>query len=122
MERIASPVALAYPDVCKAGNGVGDDTEGCGADWENCPWTKTCGLSKAARKQFWMDAAVRRRFSRHLGGSNIGYLDGHAAWMSAEDVISDSPTSKDMKKGRLRGIKCLCLGMPEDEMGSEEEE
>jgi prepilin-type processing-associated H-X9-DG protein len=121
MERISSPVALAYPDVCKVGNRMGDDAGGCGADWENCPSTKTCGLSAEARKQFWIDPPMRRRFARHLGGSNIGYLDGHAAWMSAEDILNDSPTSKDTKKGRLRGIKCLCLGQPESGTDSEDE-
>ncbi len=122
METILSPAALAFPDVCKAGKGSGDDSEGCSADWVNCPQTKTCGLSEKAKKQFWADATFRRSFARHLGGTNIGYLDGHASWMSAEDILTDSPTSKDTKKGRLRGIKCLCLGQPEDETDSEGEE
>jgi prepilin-type processing-associated H-X9-DG protein len=26
---------------------------------------------------------VQARFTRHLGGSNLGFADGHAAWWSA---------------------------------------
>jgi len=117
-ETIWSPVALAYPDVCKVT--MSADTVGCGADWENCPFTQSCGLSAQAQKLFWKDAELRRRFTRHLGGSNIGFLDGHAAWMSADDIIANSPTSKDQNRGKLRGVKCLCLGMPGDESDSGE--
>ena len=109
-ETISSPVALAYPDVCKVT--MSGEAPGCGADWENCPFTRTCGLSEAARRLFWKDAALRRRFTRHLGGSNIGFLDGHAAWMSADDIMSNAPTPKNREGGRLRGIGCVCLGCP----------
>ncbi len=29
-----------------------------------------------------------KQFTRHLGGSNIGWLDGHASWMSARAFVN----------------------------------
>jgi prepilin-type processing-associated H-X9-DG protein len=30
------------------------------------------------------DKTLMKKGSRHLGGSNIGFADGHASWMSSE--------------------------------------
>ena len=75
---------LAYPDLCIAGC-AGD---GCWqADWVNCPWTADCGATHEMK----LDRQMYKRFTRHLGGVNIGFLDGHAAWFSAEAVLAESP-------------------------------
>ena len=33
---------------------------------------------------------MRKPYSRHLGGVNIGFLDGHAAWFKAEFILNQS--------------------------------
>ena len=76
---------VAYPDFCRL------DCAGCldrdpGADWVNCSWTQDCG---AGNRQFGTDPQYRKEhaYPRHLGGSNIGFADGHAAWMPAEVIL-----------------------------------
>ena len=63
---------------------------GC-ADWVNCSWTQQCGIDEAHFKQFWSDPSYRTKYTRHLGGSNIGFADGHAAWWNAEAYIAAVP-------------------------------
>jgi prepilin-type N-terminal cleavage/methylation domain-containing protein/prepilin-type processing-associated H-X9-DG protein len=75
---------LAYPDLCILGCAGDPCWE---ADWENCPWTVDCG----AHKEYKTDPQLRKRFARHLGGSNIGFLDGHASWHNAEWILSECP-------------------------------
>ncbi len=72
----------AYPDVCK----LGCATELCpAADWENCPWTVDCGAPYDG--SFFLSPELRKPYSRHLGGVNLGYLDCHAAWIHSEALI-----------------------------------
>ncbi len=59
----------------------------CQADWENCPWTQQCGI--ADQEKFWGDPSFRSGFTRHLGGINLGFADGHAAWINSEKLISN---------------------------------
>ncbi|HUW13007.1 MAG TPA: H-X9-DG-CTERM domain-containing protein, partial [Anaerolineae bacterium] len=37
------------------------------------------------------DPQNRKDRARHLGGSNVGFMDGHAAWFQAEYILSESP-------------------------------
>jgi prepilin-type N-terminal cleavage/methylation domain-containing protein/prepilin-type processing-associated H-X9-DG protein len=75
---------IAYPDTCRI------ECASCypagRADWANCSWTVDCG---AGDPRFQTDAQYRKDHarSRHLGGSNIGFADGHAAWMAAESIL-----------------------------------
>jgi len=78
---------LAFPDVCRARWG-GDVDYGCGADWVNCSTTQSCGISLAVVTKFWTDASYRTQCARHLGGSNIGFADGHAAWWAADAIVA----------------------------------
>ena len=65
---------------------------GCGnADWENCPDTRDCGLDADEYEHWITDAGFRRRYTRHLGGSNLGFADGHAAWFAAEALENATP-------------------------------
>jgi prepilin-type N-terminal cleavage/methylation domain-containing protein/prepilin-type processing-associated H-X9-DG protein len=75
---------VAYPDTCRL-DGAACDTGPC-ADWENCSWTLDCG---AGDRRFGTDPQYRKEHARarHLGGSNIGFADGHAAWMPAEEIL-----------------------------------
>jgi len=79
----------AYPDGCRTGcTGTGDGGAAgcCPVDWENADCISSgadCGLYTFAPMQFRTDPNVQQRFTRHLGGSNLGFADGHAAWWSA---------------------------------------
>jgi prepilin-type processing-associated H-X9-DG protein len=82
---------LAYPDV----NDPGSYMCGGGGDWENCSFTRDCSIGTGDyAKQFASDPGYRAKFTRHLGGSNIGFLDGHAKWYQAEAIIAQAPIYK----------------------------
>jgi prepilin-type N-terminal cleavage/methylation domain-containing protein/prepilin-type processing-associated H-X9-DG protein len=77
---------VAYPDTCRI------DCVACNltrpADWANCPDSQSCGAGRGVY-QFATDPQYRKDHakSRHLGGSNLGFADGHAAWMSSETIL-----------------------------------
>ena len=77
----------AYPDLCGAECG----NEICApVDWENADCVAEgadCGLYNQAPKDFIGDPDLRRRFTRHLGGVNVGFLDGHASWIDSVRLI-----------------------------------
>ena len=80
---------IAYPDTCRI-DGTACTSTGwqCGADWVNCSWTVDCGALKGDPR--WaLDAQFRKdnAGSRHLGGSNIGFADGHARWFTSEAIL-----------------------------------
>jgi prepilin-type N-terminal cleavage/methylation domain-containing protein/prepilin-type processing-associated H-X9-DG protein len=79
---------LAYPDTCELECGNSQ----CGThDWVLCADSGgDCGLYIYAPNNgaFLNDPNLRKPLSRHLGGSNLGFLDGHAAWISAETLIT----------------------------------
>ncbi len=87
---IGDPVSLAYPDamaMCGANPGSIDCCGGNWVDWTNCEWSVECG---AAHDLNYSDAEIRKTFgrARHLGGVNVGFADGHAAWFNSEVILS----------------------------------
>jgi prepilin-type N-terminal cleavage/methylation domain-containing protein/prepilin-type processing-associated H-X9-DG protein len=89
---------VAYPDLCglECGN-----TKCSTYDWELCAESGgDCGLYYYAPNNgaFLKDPNLRKPYARHLGGSNLGFLDGHAAWISAEAFISK------VAEGDLQGV------------------
>ena len=84
----------AYPDICglaccMVGGVCWWDGRVLHADWVNCSWTQECG---AGDLRLATDVQYRKAFgkARHLGGENLGFADGHAQWMAAEAIISDT--------------------------------
>lgn len=82
-----SPGLLAYPDCCEmeCGNCWG------WADWENCSsWGASCGIYSIAPIDGTVlgDSTKRKQYSRHLGGTNVGFMDGHAKWYSSESLVN----------------------------------
>jgi len=76
----------AYPDICCLGCSAI-----CGwADWEICTWAEDCGLYSHAPNDgsFVVNPELRKPYSRHMGGVNCGFLDGHAQWIHAERMFS----------------------------------
>jgi prepilin-type N-terminal cleavage/methylation domain-containing protein/prepilin-type processing-associated H-X9-DG protein len=113
---------IAYPETCRI-DSVACTSTGwqCGADWANCSWTVDCGAPKGV-VEVSMDAAYRKEHfrTRHLGGSNIGFADGHAAWFPAEAILfgGENWSGWGDDSGLLMGVGvCIaptteCMGAP----------
>jgi prepilin-type N-terminal cleavage/methylation domain-containing protein/prepilin-type processing-associated H-X9-DG protein len=100
---------LAYPDYCYTNFCYCEGEPVCFSDWVNCPWSQDCGLSAEGQQEFFTDPSFRSAHARHLGGSNVGFLDGHAAWFPAETIISQGT---GMENQYFDGDICPCWGTP----------
>ncbi len=86
---VGQPALLAYPDICCA---ICAGTQGIA--WygdTNCPDGSGCEevcYNLHAHYDWAKDPNRRKASTRHLGGSNVGFLDGHAQWMQAEKIIA----------------------------------
>jgi prepilin-type N-terminal cleavage/methylation domain-containing protein/prepilin-type processing-associated H-X9-DG protein len=101
VEQIAFPEACRMRLACRLEN----------ADWlGNCdePTGGDCGVGLPDIEKFWSDPSRWRHFTRHLGGNNIGFADGHAKWMDALGIIAAAGNWKDPHPG-LEGVNCQCL-------------
>jgi prepilin-type N-terminal cleavage/methylation domain-containing protein/prepilin-type processing-associated H-X9-DG protein len=85
---IEYPSAVAYPEECGT---TGICEGGCCDAGCNHP-------------TFWTDTEERKPFTRHMGGSNIGFADGHAKWFNAEAIMNECPTYTNPNQGHLRGF------------------
>ncbi|MFB3880785.1 MAG: type II secretion system protein [Armatimonadota bacterium] len=90
---------VAFPDICalECGNGT------CGwVDWETASDPSCCGDGyqnyAPSDGSFILNAELRKPYTRHLGGVNEGFLDGHAAWIPAEKLLAM------WKDGEIEGI------------------
>jgi len=77
---------VAYPDVCCLGCASCDT--GPNADWVNCSWSQDCG---AGSRDFAESTWRTHNLARHLGGVNLGFMDGHAQWMHSEALLKAGP-------------------------------
>jgi prepilin-type N-terminal cleavage/methylation domain-containing protein len=91
--------SYAFPDIkfpqwplnttgCGGHFGSGHcDQSSCG-DYQTasvCTLLATCFGGDAGKLA--TDASYRRSFARHLGGDNLGFADGHAKWMPADEIL-----------------------------------
>jgi prepilin-type N-terminal cleavage/methylation domain-containing protein/prepilin-type processing-associated H-X9-DG protein len=81
---------LAYPEMCFLDGNACSST--CGGDWINCPVSRSCSplkRSEGGTGAGALDPQWRKDHAhpRHLGGSNVGFADGHAKWMSSEAIL-----------------------------------
>jgi prepilin-type processing-associated H-X9-DG protein len=79
----ASAAEVAYPDICSlsCANSV------CGTiDWVVCD-VADCGQFYADL-HFLANPELYKDRSRHLGGVNIGFLDGHAQWIASQQFLT----------------------------------
>jgi len=91
---------LALPETCQTG---------CVACWPDGPYAplppvfgaESWGLTEADKHPSVSDAVIKKG-ARHLGGSNVGFLDGHAAWMHARQIFAESP--RYSQGGRLGSL------------------
>ena len=82
---------VAYPDLCNAECGncscsqwiidCADSVQG------GCPDAWACFLQWHTSPAMLKDQTLMKKGSRHLGGSNVGFLDGHAAWWQSERFL-----------------------------------
>ena len=104
---LSSAGQLAYPDSCGLGySGGPENRKACeGADWENCPRSRACGMTKELLQRFYREPSCRRKAARHLGGSNVGFLDGHARWFQADAIMTQS---EPFPRPYFEGGVCSC--------------
>ncbi len=93
-----APANVVMPDACSVG--CISDTGWCypdpPSDCDN-PETSWC----APRMEWLQNESVEvPKHTRHMGGSNLGFADGHAAWMSWGAIFAESPR---WAQGRLNG-------------------
>jgi prepilin-type N-terminal cleavage/methylation domain-containing protein/prepilin-type processing-associated H-X9-DG protein len=90
--QMGNPCRVAW-DVC------GEWSGGC-ADWANCSFSQQCGIDSKHLKQFWTDPSYRSKYTRHMGGGNYGFADGHAAWWKADAFLAEVPHQDCSCEGR----------------------
>jgi prepilin-type N-terminal cleavage/methylation domain-containing protein/prepilin-type processing-associated H-X9-DG protein len=89
---------LAFPDICCAEcGGVAPfawDWGGAAAGITSCPDGSDCPecSSMHAINAWWSaqgyDREARKDSTRHLGGVNVGFMDGHASWFNSERLLA----------------------------------
>ena len=89
---------MPYPDAC----------------WLPCTWPDCCQNDSDGTPpgppndgSALTNASVRKQFARHLGGVNVGFADGHAAWFDSEKLIVEYASSR---KGELSAISSKYIG------------
>jgi prepilin-type N-terminal cleavage/methylation domain-containing protein/prepilin-type processing-associated H-X9-DG protein len=91
---------LVAPDVCYLGcTGWPGPGGGCG------DIAKQCGIDAGcfAKNIYKTDSDARKQLARHLGGTNMGFLDGHAQWFSQGQIMALAPRYADGLGGALVG-------------------
>ncbi len=89
-----APGNTAYPDICALDCAVCDANPDWGYwwDWDNCVvWAGEEGCDPVlvwAPPAFITDPTLRKPYTRHMGGVNLGFLDGHAAWWNSERLLA----------------------------------
>jgi prepilin-type N-terminal cleavage/methylation domain-containing protein/prepilin-type processing-associated H-X9-DG protein len=77
----------AYPDICALGcaNEICSEVE-----WEVSSDPECCGdeYQLWAEMDWLGDPERYRQYSRHLGGVNLGFLDGHAGWINSQLLVT----------------------------------
>ena len=79
---------LAYPDICNV------DCANCGCTGWDCN-------ELGAHPDYLRDRTLLAPYARHLGGVNIGFLDGHVAWFSSQTVLNK------VRDGEFTGVSVL---------------
>ncbi len=66
--------------------------QGCGnSSYYSCTDSQICSFPVSDLPKWQTDATYREKYTRHLGGSNVGFADGHASWFKADALVAISP-------------------------------
>jgi prepilin-type N-terminal cleavage/methylation domain-containing protein/prepilin-type processing-associated H-X9-DG protein len=86
-----NPGHVAYPDLCNAECGncwCSTWIEDCADSVQaGCPDAYDCFLTWHTSTAMLWDKTLMKKGERHLGGSNIGFADGHVLWMRADSWL-----------------------------------
>jgi prepilin-type N-terminal cleavage/methylation domain-containing protein/prepilin-type processing-associated H-X9-DG protein len=104
--------STAFPDICymtacgwdldDGSGGITDCPAACSGPYDRPEWASILA-TEADQNNFWGDPSVRKKYTRHLGGGNFGFLDGHARWMPADDFLNKVASQE------LGGICGACI-------------
>ena len=90
------PGNVAYPDMCGMECASCDFVEADQMtaeglwDWSDCvEWVDEGCEPMRAWPALITDPNPRRQYARHLGGVNLGFLDGHASWWNSEKLLAE---------------------------------
>jgi prepilin-type N-terminal cleavage/methylation domain-containing protein/prepilin-type processing-associated H-X9-DG protein len=75
---------IAYPEACRI-TWTEEITGRCTNDGMVASTEEPCDATTVTK--WWGDPSWRRQYTRHLGGNNLGFADGHAAWMAADAIM-----------------------------------
>ncbi len=111
-QPVWGPLDVAYPDasaMCGANPGSLACCGGNWVDWANCSWSVDCG---AAHDLNYADTEIRKEYGRprHMGGSNVGFADGHASWYNSEDILANYAPDQGVVDGGA--FRYQCYGVP----------
>ncbi len=92
--------SVAIPDYSCSANACGYDNPGCCYTYNpDCPDTRDCSLTTDQKKAIFSDPSYRKSMGRHMGGSNLGFADGHAKWFPMDAILFQScPFAGDANK------------------------
>ena len=102
--------AVAYPDACRLKRQGCNPT--CGYDPATCTGPASTDHCAPAYGDWRIatDPTYRKaQFPpRHMGGSNLGFGDGHAKWMNAEAILFDGQNSSGYGNGpkEIENLEC----------------
>ena len=103
-----TPGLLAYPDLCnpECGNcSCSAWIEDCAESIQaGCPEVWDCFVQWHTSSTMLRDQTLMKKGTRHLGGSNIGFLDGHAAWWNADRFLDTWAEEAKEKGGGLTAM------------------
>jgi prepilin-type N-terminal cleavage/methylation domain-containing protein/prepilin-type processing-associated H-X9-DG protein len=109
---------IAYPDICCAEcSGVkeiawgGTPDDPCQVMGLEAGWCEPQCYEVHAHYDWATDPDKQRASARHLGGTNIGWADGHASWVHAQRLIAMSDEQE------IEGIGWICTGPPGADYG-----
>ena len=106
-----SPGLLAYPDLCNAecaNSWCSSWIEDCAESIQaGCPEVWDCFVNWHVSSTMLIDRELMKKGTRHLGGSNIGWLDGHASWMLADALLDKwADEARDANSTGAMGLWC----------------
>jgi prepilin-type N-terminal cleavage/methylation domain-containing protein/prepilin-type processing-associated H-X9-DG protein len=76
---------IAYPEICRVMWGRVVDRGGCNGCTD---YVDICTIDPTQISKFWSDGTWRNKFTRHMGGNNLGFADGHARWWPADAMMA----------------------------------
>jgi prepilin-type N-terminal cleavage/methylation domain-containing protein/prepilin-type processing-associated H-X9-DG protein len=82
-----SPWTVVFPDVCYAI--CGSEEDGC------CNGSGANQVPASEKHKIWEGGPEGAKYTRHMGGSNLGFADGHAKWYPVGAIKASVPMGKN---------------------------